>query len=520
MQSVFSRKFNEMTSDKFDYIKLTCINVNLKARSIEMCFIYPSEKNEQVLACEAEIKKTIAKIFNLEAELIINLKPVVFDFEYCKQILREFFRKFPSIAPYVNEGEMSYKCLNENETVNLIIPVGEEVLEYCGERNVGAEISDFLESYFTEKICVTFISSTDFRAENENVALEYDVPQYKLSMEGGRKIIPCAIKELIGKPIDEPAMYIEDCVTLSADETVVLCGTVNDFKRLQKADGSKTFYKFTLGDFTGNISCLIFTNKTVTPEKAETVTDGAEIVIKGQLKENTFRGEKSLSVFVRSISFCELPKDFVKNEIYRTTPVAYKTVFPEPYVTETQVGLFEEKQVDEVPESVKGKTYVVYDFETTGLDTRICKIIEIGAVKIIDGKFTETFSTLVNPGEKLEQRIVDTTNITDEMLLGKPTIEDVLPDFNLFCDGAVLVGQNSNEFDYKILLRVAAEQKFCFSSQHEDTMVMAKKLLRRVHNYKLATLAKYFGVVNENAHRALDDAVTTAKVFLNLAKML
>ena len=162
----------------------------------------------------------------------------------------------------------------------------------------------------------------------------------------------------------------------------------------------------------------------------------------------------------------------------------------------------------------------MYDFETTGLDVSSCKIIEIGAVKIVDGKFTETFSTLVDPDEKLSPHIIDTTHITDEMLRGMPSIEQVFPDFNRFCDGAVLVGHNSNDFDGKILARIAKEQKFRFSDLHEDTMVLAKKVLHSVHNYKLRTVAKHFGIINETAHRALGDAVTTAKVFVNLAAMM
>ena len=106
------------------------------------------------------------------------------------------------------------------------------------------------------------------------------------------------------------------------------------------------------------------------------------------------------------------------------------------------------------------------------------------------------------------------------MLAGQPSIEEVLPDFNLFCSGAILVGHNSNDFDYRILTRLAGEQKLRFPAEHEDTMVLAKKLLRTVHNYKLSTVAKYFGIVNENAHRALDDTIATAKVFVELAKML
>lgn len=517
MQSVFSKKFNQLTSDKYDYIKLTQVDFFVKTQTIELSLIYPMEKRDVVESNREEILKAIKTVVATPAKLNISLKATCFDLDYCKKLLCEFFKAYPSVAPFVLFDKITDE--KNGNKVELSVFVESDACDYCEERKIACEAEEYLDGYFTEKISIVWKKSADERGEGD-VSYADNSPKYYMTNEGGRVIVPENVTEFIGKPVTDSAMYIEDCNGSHAETTVVLCGKIGDFRELQKADGSKTFFKFNLTDYTGTMACLVFTNKTVLPEKIKELKDGDSVVVRGQITEREFRGEKSLSMFVRSISRCTIPENFVKNEILRAVPENYQTVFPLPYVEEKQSNLFDTAQSVDLPQYLMGKTFVVYDFETTGNDTRICNITEIGAVKMVDGKFTETFSTLVNPGEKLEKRIIDITHITDEMLENQPTIDQVLPDFNKFCDGAILVGQNSNDFDYKILCRLAAEQKLKFPSEHEDTLVIARKYVRAVHNYKLGTLAKYYNVVNENAHRALDDAVTTAKVFINLAKFL
>ena len=72
-------------------------------------------------------------------------------------------------------------------------------------------------------------------------------------------------------------------------------------------------------------------------------------------------------------------------------------------------------------------SYISIDLETTGLNPKLDKIIEIGGVKVLDGKVTDTFSTFVNPGMKLKERVVELTGIRDEMLTDAPTMDEVLP---------------------------------------------------------------------------------------------
>ena len=100
------------------------------------------------------------------------------------------------------------------------------------------------------------------------------------------------------------------------------------------------------------------------------------------------------------------------------------------------------------------RSYVAIDIETTGLDAKQDKIIEIGAVKVIDGEETERFSTFVNPRRELPERIVQLTGIQASMLEDAPDIEDVIKDAVEFAGDLPLLGHRIL-FDYSFLKRAA-----------------------------------------------------------------
>ena len=97
------------------------------------------------------------------------------------------------------------------------------------------------------------------------------------------------------------------------------------------------------------------------------------------------------------------------------------------------------------------RSYVAIDIETTGLDAKQDKIIEIGAVKVIDGEETERFSTFVNPRRDLPERIVQLTGIQASMLEDAPDIEDVIKDAVEFAGDLPLLGHRIL-FDYSLSL--------------------------------------------------------------------
>ncbi|MCR5703215.1 MAG: 3'-5' exoribonuclease [Eubacterium sp.] len=159
------------------------------------------------------------------------------------------------------------------------------------------------------------------------------------------------------------------------------------------------------------------------------------------------------------------------------------------------------------------KDYVCVDLETTGVNTKWSKIIEIGAVKVRNGAVVDTFSQLINPGEAVTPFITELTGITDEMLQGKPTIEQVLPEFIEFAMDDVLLGHNLM-FDFGFLKQNAANLKLAFDKKGIDTLKIARKALPNLHSRGLEYLCTHYGILDENHHRALNDAQVTSQLYL------
>ena len=163
--------------------------------------------------------------------------------------------------------------------------------------------------------------------------------------------------------------------------------------------------------------------------------------------------------------------------------------------------------------------YVVFDIETTGFSPLSDRIIEIGAVKVVNGTITDKFSTFVNPDIPIPFRIEQLTSINDSMVLPAPKIDKVLPDFLKFCEGCTLVAHNAS-FDVSFIAHNAEELGLPFDPTVLDTVTLARVLLPQLNRYKLDTVAKALNVSLENHHRAVDDAGATAEIFVAFLKML
>ena len=165
-------------------------------------------------------------------------------------------------------------------------------------------------------------------------------------------------------------------------------------------------------------------------------------------------------------------------------------------------------------------TFVVFDIETTGLSKETESITEIGAVKVVDGKIIDRFSTFVNPERPIPTEITKLTGITNEMVAGAPVITEILPKFLEFCQDAVLVAHNAN-FDTGFI-RLNAERKCGIEVKNTvlDTLELSRALLPELKKHKLDIICEQLGVSLEGHHRAVNDAEATAEVFLKFIDML
>ena len=164
-------------------------------------------------------------------------------------------------------------------------------------------------------------------------------------------------------------------------------------------------------------------------------------------------------------------------------------------------------------------TYCVLDLETTGFSFRTEKITEIGIMKIKNGEVLDEFSCFVNPEKPIPQRVVEVTNITDDMVKDAETIDKVFPKMLEFIGDSVLVAHNA-DFDIGFLKYNAGQLGYTMNNTYLDTLRLAKELFPDYKKYKLGLIAENLGIKVEVAHRALDDVDTTVKVFNVMIDML
>ena len=165
------------------------------------------------------------------------------------------------------------------------------------------------------------------------------------------------------------------------------------------------------------------------------------------------------------------------------------------------------------------RSFVAYDLETTGLNTKFDSIIEFGAVKVRDGVIVDRFQKLAKPFKnKVSERITELTGITPDMVKDAPEMWNVFNEFADFTGDDVLVGYNNRSFDNKFLRRAGRYAHRIMKSSSFDVMYFVSDLNGRLglSDRKLSSVSEKLGIKNPEAHRALADAETTALVYLAL----
>ena len=153
--------------------------------------------------------------------------------------------------------------------------------------------------------------------------------------------------------------------------------------------------------------------------------------------------------------------------------------------------------------------YIVVDIETTGLSPEKSEIIEISAIKVINGKENETFSKLIKPKRQVNSFITSLTGITNQMLVNANDLVQTLEEFRDFSEGYIIMGHNV-KFDIRFLNFYM--QKILgvpFENDYVDTLRIARKMLPQLRSHRLGILAEHYNVDQKGMHRALKDCEVT-----------
>lgn len=160
-------------------------------------------------------------------------------------------------------------------------------------------------------------------------------------------------------------------------------------------------------------------------------------------------------------------------------------------------------------------SYVAFDLETTGLRPKYDKILEIGAVKVECGEVTGTFETFIDSGVEIPPRITELTGITREMVAGSPGIREAVEGFLDFSGESVLLGHNIL-FDYSFMKRNVVNLGGSYERRGLDTLSISRLCLPQLPGKSLDKMAAHYGIPQEQHHRALDDALTAARLYERL----
>ena len=152
---------------------------------------------------------------------------------------------------------------------------------------------------------------------------------------------------------------------------------------------------------------------------------------------------------------------------------------------------------------------VVVDFETTGLNPRKCRIMEIGAVRIRNGQVVEEYSRFVNPMEPIPQEVSELTHITDAMVADASPAEVEIPKLLEFIGGAAFAAHNA-KFDYSFLTEECNRLGIEIHMPVIDTLEFSRRMYPSLKSHRLGAVCKSLGISLKNAHRAVHDARATA----------
>lgn len=504
---------------------------------------------------EYELKETLYKSLDLDIsiEWIIK-KSYDFDMSYINKLSDHIISKFPKLF---GSSEIIYN--EETSGLNLFI-CNSVIDNYIKTNKVTSYIKEKvyfdcnkdidIEVYLNNDICLDeFI--------NSNKIIEDSISKEKLESEP----VKLTIKKdsqidrdfSIGKKIKEAPLAIEDL----NDETfwVTIQGNIYNIETRPIKD-NKYIVSFFIHDNTSATSCKAFWSEELFLRFENNVKEDDNLIVSGRYQMDSYsksyvltidsmaKAEKEIILdtsdekrvelrihtqMSNSEGFLKVKNLYKKLEKWGHKAVAITDLdvvqsFPEAMNLgeasgiKTIYGLDANMVYDEYPivsNFKETESYVVFDIETTGLANQYDKITEIGAVKIRDKEIIDSYSSLVNPQMQISDKIVNLTGITNEMVEKERTIDQVLPEFLEFCKDSTLVAHNA-EFDISHIRTNCENLGLNFNFPFIDTLYLARFLLPELKNHKLNTLAKHLNVRLINHHRAVDDAVATANVFINL----
>lgn len=433
----FNEKFKEKCGD-YPYVRFVSAKVDSEHFKVTLGAVYKQEREKDFLKARAHITEIARSLLPPSADVALVASPVIFSSGEIMRGISEFFGKQSALVFSAITKENTVISTGDKPAVFIGLP--ESVAAYVAENGLDAMLKEYLDSrFFTD-----FSLKISSRAENDDEirqvlnATTYR-PKFSYARpDEGRRIDPKDRRAVCGDAITGTAGYIVDCIQ---PEFAVLYGQVSDArireytpKKAENDEQKRKFVTFSLDDGTGKIRCVFFPGAK-SESAAESVRDGIYVIADGYLDFDARAGDGTLQFRLRRFSTCSRA-EFEINEVVRLVDDDYRYVRPAPYTALSQSYMY-----GEVKKPLTTEPLVVFSVLTTSQNKYAPgEMIEIGAVKLIDGKITETFSSLIRPSVEMSEEARLAAGVLASEFTGKPTFDQVVPDFYKFFNGFTLTG--------------------------------------------------------------------------------
>ncbi len=500
----FMFQLNSTLAERDRILKLSKVDLTKDDKVIITFIVRANDYDNRLEEVKPKVKEfidsIIPKSFNTA---IVYKKTETTENHILSLIMSYLYEESPLLYPKVNGQPIKIEIGFTRVDIDIGLP--SDVYSYMINNEFDSKIASYLEKQIMEEVSVAFY--IDSNAPKKTI--KHRKTTFKDSV--GVKTISVNITENVVGMIAKMPIYIADAMKKEC-ESQTICGKVSDVQERTSKAG-KTFYTFKIDDTTAQTECVFFSkfDKQLSAFH-DLIKDGKYVVVEGRVQMSQFTG--SFNMMMRKIALCDVDFSTINNDVvYNDVPDEYFKITPETYKNEKQSSIFDIEK-PEIPDTLKG-TFVVFDLETTGTNPTEDRIVEIGAVKMVDGVITETFSTLINPEIPIPEDASRVNGIYDKDVANAPVLEDVIGDFYKFCYKLPLVGHNVS-FDVGFISFWGKKLLYDFDNDNICTLKMAKQIFKRNNHNTLGDLCKQLDIDLTNAHRALFDTIATAELYKKL----